>query len=359
MKKKWKINEEAESNLIRYAAALLAVLLIGTVLIAVQGENPGKAFAEILKGAFGSKINIGNTLRHTMPCILTAIAAAVAFKSGVNNLGLEGQIYFGALTAAVLGYAFKLPPGVHVIVCLLASGAAGMLYALLPAMLKLIFRVDELISTLMFNFIAVLLTEYITMWWIMGGRGSDGSNAISTPPMAASARLPGLIQGSSASLGIVFALLVAVLVYLFYRYTVKGYELKQVGENIRFARAYGIPVARTFLGIFLMSGFISGLCGGIEMSGSYGSFTAKFITNMGWDGILIAYIARQNPIAIVVVSFLWGALRAGSLQMERMTSLNKLTVNIIQMLFVLFAAIDYKALFDHMRGKHMRSREAG
>jgi len=343
------INDETKITCIKYIFALIAVFIIGSILIFLQGEGPFNAFSLILKGAFGSILNFGSTLRYTLPCILIATSAAIAFKSGVFNLGLEGQLYFGALVAAVVGYSYELPSVIHITICLLAAGLAGMLYALIPALLKLLLNVSELITTLMFNFIALLLTEYITMWWIYDGVSSLGSNAIATPTVFSTARLPLVIKGTSASYGIFIALFIALLVYLFYKYTIKGYELKQVGENIKFAKVGGINTKMSFISIFLISGFIAGLCGGIEVSGSFGRFTANFASNMGWDGIMVAYIANNNPISIVIVSFLWGALKSGALNMERLTELNKLTVNILQMLFVLFVSVDYRVLLDKVK----------
>lgn len=337
------------NNIIRYGAALLAVILIGSVLIYVQGENPAVAFREIFEGAFSSVINFGNTLRYTMPCLMVGIAASIALKSGVLNFGLEGQLYFGALVSAVVGYSIELPPVLHVTACLLAAGIAGLLYALLPALIKLFFNVNELITTLMLNFVATLLTEYITLWWIYDGASSLGSNAVATPTIYDSARLPNMIKGTSASYGIVIAVVIAILVSIFFKYTIKGYEFKQVGEALKFAKIGGVSVVKNFVSIFLVSGFVAGLCGGIETIGSYGRFTANFTSTIGWDGVMIAFIAKQNPIAVIFVSFIWGALQAGALNMERVTSLDKLTVNIIQMLFVLFVSINYKILINEIK----------
>ncbi|HOJ00139.1 MAG TPA: ABC transporter permease [Anaerolineaceae bacterium] len=349
MKRSLKINDEIKNSVIKYIAAFLAVIVIGSMLILLQGENPFNAFREIYKGALGTKISFGSSLRYAMPCILVGIAASIAFKAGIFNMGVEGQLYFGALVAAVVGYSYKFPPIIHIFLCLLAAGLAGLMYAFFPAILKLFFNVSELITTLMLNFMAKLLTEYITMWWIGHGVSNLGSNAIATPKIYDSAVLPNLIKGTSASYGIIIAVLIALVVAIFYKYTIKGYELKQVGENLKFAKIGGVNAKSSFVSIFLLSGFIAGISGGVEVLGSYFRFTAQFASNMGWDGIMIAFIANKNPIAIVLVSFLWGALKAGSLNMERLTSLNKLTVNILLMLFVLFVSVDYKVLFKEIQ----------
>jgi simple sugar transport system permease protein len=353
-----KLNEDLKSNAFRYAGAMTAVVFIGSLLILAQGENPGNAFFLILKGSFGSLIAVGNTLRHATPCILVGIAATVTFKCGINNLGLEGQLYFGALVSAVIGAFVQFPPVVHVAFCLIVGSIAGLLYALIPALLKLVFNVNELVVSLMCNYIAVLVTEYITMWWILGGRAAQGSFSIQTPLIHKTAMLPNLIRGSSSSWGLFLALLVAAFVYILFKYTIKGYELKQVGENRRFAQVGGINITKTFLSIFLFSGLIAGLAGAVETTGAYGRFTSKFAPNIGWNGIMIAHISARDPVAVVVVSLIWGALNAGALSMERTTSLNKLTINILQMLFVLFVSIDYWAVVKKMsKNIHRRKGE--
>ena len=337
-------------NVMKYVCSFMAVMLIGSALILWQGENPATAMQYILQGAFGSVRNFGNTLRWITPCILTGIAATIAFKSGVMNLGIEGQLYFGAYAAALFGFYIHLPKPLHVTGCLLAAGASGMLFALIPAVMKLVFHVNEMITTLMLNYIAVLITEYLT-YIVMGISAAGDSLALSTPPIEDTARLTNLIPKTNASTGILIAVGLVVSIYLVYRCTIIGYELKQVGENRRFSRIGGINVTRTFLAIFLLSGFVAGLCGSIEVQGTYGKFTASFSNNLGWDGIMISMIAGNNPIMVFVVAVIWGILKAGSLHMERMCNVNRLTVLLIQALFVLFITLDYRKLAGMFRRK--------
>lgn len=351
MKKEWKLSgQEAVWNVLKYVFSFLAVMIIGSILILWQGENPVTAMGYILEGAFGSLRNLGNTIRWITPCILTGIAATVAFKSGVMNLGIEGQLYFGAYAAALFGFYVHLPKFLHVAGCLLAAGIAGMMFALIPAMMKLTFHVNEMITTLMLNYIAILLTEYFT-YIVMGISAAGDSLALSTPPIADTARLTNLIAKTNASTGFLIAVGLVVIIFMIYRYTIVGYELKQVGENRRFARVGGVHVTKTFLTIFLLSGFVAGLCGSIEVQGTYGKFTASFSNNLGWDGIMIAMIAGNNPLMVLVVAGIWGVLKAGSLHMERMCDVNRLTVLLIQALFVLFITVDYRKLSGFLRRK--------
>ena len=207
-----------------------------------------------------------------------------------------------------------------------------------------------MITTLMLNYIAVLITEYLT-YIVMGISAAVDSLALSTPPIEDTARLTNLIPKTNASTGILIAVGLVVIIYLVYRCTIIGYELKQVGENRRFSRIGGINVTRTFLAIFLLSGFVAGLCGSIEVQGTYGKFTASFSNNLGWDGIMISMIAGNNPIMVFVVAVIWGILKAGSLHMERMCNVNRLTVLLIQALFVLFITLDYRKLAGMFRRK--------
>jgi len=349
---KLEINGEAKSAMLKYCISIGLTLVFGCILITAQGEKPLRAMGYILQGSFGSVMNIGNTIRWIISSLLVGAAATIAFKSGVANMGIEGQIYIGALSAAVIGYSIELPPGLHAIACLLVASIMGMLYALIPALLRLYFKINELITTLVLNFIAKDLTEYITMWVIMGGQqAANVSASIATPRILKSAQLPIIIKSTTANIGIFIALAVLLIVAFFYKYTLEGYELTQIGQNMNFARMGGVNITRSFLMAFLISGFISGLCGGIEITGAYYRFTSSFSNNLGWDGIMIARVSNNNPIAVIFVSIIWGGLKQGAMNMERMTSLNRLIVIIIQMLFVLFVSIDYDSIINKWKSK--------
>ena len=332
------------AEIIKYLLAFGAVLLIGACLIVFQGEDPGKAISAIFVGSLGDTYYLGNTIRWIIPCILSGMAAMVAFKSGVFNLGIEGQIYMGGFFAAMAGYYLNLPPVLHAIVSVLIGGIGGLLYALLPSLLKLFFRIDEMIITLMLNYTAVLITEFFTVL-VMGVTPTFDSKALQTPIVKDTARLPVIISGTYANVGIFIGLGVVLIIFLIYRYTVKGYELKQVGENIRYSKVGGVNVVQTFVMIFLISGFIAGLCGSVEALGAHGRFVSRFSNNLGWDGIMISMIARHSPFGVLIVSTLWGILKSGALHMERVTDINRLTVVLIQALFVLFVTINYSKIF--------------
>lgn len=346
--KKWRLTDEFKSSAIRYSLAVLMVFVFGAVLISVQGVNPAQALAKIVTGAFGTKAGFGSTLRYMMPCTMLGVSAMIAFKSGVYNMGIEGQMYVGSLAAAILGYQLVLPAGIHTLVCILAGGFVAILWGLIPALAKMIFDVSEMVVTMMMNFIAMLLTEYIVQWVILGGMRQSGTVVMETQTISDTAKLPILIQGTTASTGIFIALAIAISAYILFKYTVQGYELKQVGENRKFSKVGGVNVSKTFLLIFIISSFIAGVAGSVEIVGPYKRFGANYASNLPWEGIMISFIANHKPLAIIGVSFIWGALRAGALTLERTMNINRMTIFILQMLFVLFVSVNFKMIWQKL-----------
>ncbi|MDR1483075.1 MAG: ABC transporter permease [Synergistaceae bacterium] len=341
----------------RYILSFAGVLILGSILIMAQGEDPIRAARLIVYGALGNLVAIGNSLRWAMPCMLTGAASIIAMKSGVINLGIEGQMYVGAFTAAVLGWAVRLPPGVHVVVCIAGAGIAGVAWAIVPALMRLFLSVNEYVTTMMMNFIATLFCDYFVVWMIIPSSGITTTTA-ATPPIASGARLSTLIKGTSCSTGLIIGIAVCLLVCILYKYTIKGYELKQVGENLKFAKTGGVNVKKTFIIIFVLSGFLGGLSGGVEVTGGYYRYVSGFSYTMGWEGIMIANICNNNPIGLIFASIVWGGLKTGAMSMERGTTLNRLTVNLLQMFFVILVSINYEGIFRYFADRMKKRRQA-
>ncbi len=336
----------------KYATSLVLFVISGAVFVMIQGESPIAAVRAIFKGSFGSITAFGNTLRWCAPAIMTGAAAIVAFKAGVNNLGIAGQVTVAGFAAGVIGFMYEFPPIVHILFIFAVSAICGVLWAVVPAVLRLFFQVDEFITTMMLNYVADFLTQYLVQQVLQGGMAQWGYvNMAATPTVNNSAMLPILIKGTSASLAVPIAFLVAFAIAFLYRYTVEGYELKQVGENLKFAKTGGVKVVKQYIVIFLLSGAIAGACGGIEVMGTYHKFNNGFAANMGWEGISIARIAELNPVGLMFVGFVWGALKAGSMQMERMLGVDRLTVQIVEYLFVLFVSIDYEGIYRRYKDR--------
>lgn len=349
----------SRDNAMRYLYAVIFTFIAGGILITWQGENPLHAIGVMLEGSLGSVPNFATSLRWATPCLIAGAACIIAFRSGVNNIGIIGQVYVGALAAGLVGRYITLPHLPHVFLCLLAAGIAGMLYALIPALLRMYFGVNELVSTIMLNTVATLLTTYLVTWKIMGGQqASSGSASIKTESIGMSARLTTLIKGSTCSTGVLIGIVLLVLLALLYKHTNFGYEVTQIGQNMEYARVGGVNVVRRFFTVFMLSGLVAGLCGGVEVCGSYYYFLADFSQNLGWEAIMVASVSQNNPLVLMFFAFIWGIVKTGSLQLERATTLTRYLINIIQMLFVIFVSVDYSGLLRAAREKRLARSHA-
>lgn len=344
------------SETVKYVLALAAVLLVGAFLILLQGGKPAEAIQAIFEGAFGGTKMIGNSIRWITPCLLTGISATIAFRAGIFNFGVGGQLYMGAFAATMVGIYVPMPPVLAPFVCILAGCIAAGLFALIPALLKHYLDINEMIVTLMLNYIAVLVTEYLTKV-VKGISAANNYKAMATPPILESAELTKLIDKTNANTGIFLAILLILLVYFVYQHTIVGYEMTQVGANKRFAQVGGVRTTRMYIAIFLLSGCLTGLAGAVEVLGVYGKFSPNFASNIGWDGIMIATIAGYNPLGVGLVGTLWGALKAGALHMERVTATNRLTIEVMQAMFVLFVTVDYAMLKQRLQERFGKKKQ--
>jgi simple sugar transport system permease protein len=330
-------------SVFNYAVSLVLILTIASILIRVQGSHPIEALWALVRGALGSTGAIASSIRWTIPVLIAAMAAVIAHRSGINNLGLDGQVYFGAFFSALVGAFFSAPHPLHILAALLAGSIAGMLYAVIPMLLKTLLEINEMITTLMFNYIAIILTEFFTMR-IMGMGANTNPDMIATPPILDTAKLSPVLPPYQATTGIFFALLIVAAVWAFYRFTLTGYEWKIMGRNVHFAKYGGIRVMRNYIIAFLASGFMAGFCGSVEIIGPHLRFRNNFANNLGWDGIMVALIAKNNPLGAAIAGVLWGMIKAGSLSMERVTSVNRILITLLQALFVLFVTVDIRSL---------------
>lgn len=349
---------EKHSNLIRYLLAIVMALLAGCVLFVQQGEDPLNATLVMFQGGLSNIVNFGTSIRWATPCLIAGGAVVIAYRSGFQNMGIEGQMLMGGLAAGLVGYLVELPHIPHLLLCFLAAGIAGMLYALIPALLRLYFNISELVVTIMLNFVAQFFTYYYVYWILMGGtRSKTGAAAIKTENILDSAEMGTLIKGTTASTAFLFGIIFLLVLNVVYKRTIVGYEAVQIGENMEYARAGGVNVVKRFFQIFLCSGFVAGLCGGMEVCGSYHYFLANFPGNLGWEVFMVANASRYDPIALIFISCIWGIMKSGSLQLERVTSLSRYSVNIVQMLFILFVAVDYVALYRYCQRRYRIRRE--
>lgn len=324
--------EKNEAVFTSIIALVLSFFVIGIILLS-SGRNPIQAFSYFFKGAFGSIINTADTLTRVTPLLISAIGFMIGAKSGVFNVGIEGQLLLGSMAAAIVGYAVKLPRIIHLPLVLLAGALAGGLYALLPAWLKVYRGVNEILGTIMLNYPAFFFTRFLVNK-VLPIEGVVPA----TPFIEETARLTRILPGTRLHTGIFIALALVILAYIFMQKTVLGYELRAVGMNKRAAQFHGIHVERSMMLSFFISGALAGLAGAIEIAGVHFRYLDQFSPGYGYDSITVAMVGLMNPFGVLVSSILFGALKTGILDMSVYMAIPRQLVTLINGIVVLFIA---------------------
>lgn len=326
--------------------AVISGLLFGAVLIFATGNNPVIIYAALIQGACGSLFAIASSIRWSIPLIFTGTAAAIAFKGGVFNMGVEGQMYVGGLAAAIVGITWQDLPGFLLIpMMLIASMIAGLIWALPPILAKLYYGSSEVVPCMMLNYIAMYLTDYLVHNVFLAG-GNRGAT-IKTDMIAEQSRLTKLIPGSSVSTALLIGLAIVLIYQLIIRKTKFGYEFEICGINPRFARYGGVDVNKTRIGVILLSGAIAGLGGATEIMGVRYCFESRFVGDFATNGILAALLGSCSPAGTLLGAAFMGFLKAGSLTVERTTSVSRAVAVVIQCTIICFvSAKSFASILD-------------
>jgi simple sugar transport system permease protein len=325
---------EAIRNLMIQLIAILMAFVVGAGVLLATGYNPIDAYAAMLQGAFGNVFRVGQTLTQATPIIFTALAFLFSFKSGLFNIGAEGQFLAGAFASTLVGISFQnLPAPLHVLLALVAGAVVGGLWGLIPAVLKARFGAHEVITTMMLSYVALYLTSYMVNYpfkapgWVS-----------QTVMIAESAKLPRLLQGAQLSASIIIALALVALTWFILQKTILGYEIRATGLNPSAAENAGIDVKRGMILALVLSGAIAGLGGSGEIMGVHRRFIDGFSPGYGWDGLAVALVGGLNPVGTLLAAILFGALRSGGMIMTRATGVPLDIVFLLQALVILFVA---------------------
>lgn len=307
--------------------AVAAALGSSALVIALAGGHPWLALTALVEDAFGSANGWSEVGVHTCPLLLTGLAVAVAFRAGIWNIGAEGQLLVGATTVAWLGTRLaELPGWVGIPIALAAAAAAGGAWAGLAGILKIARGVDEVISTIMLNFIAAGLVGYL----VHGPLMEAAATYPQTDAVAAALRVPRLFAGYRLHAGLLLGLLAAGGVWLLLFRTVLGYEMRAVGLNSAAARLAGLRTRGALLGALTISGALAGLAGGIEVSAVTFRLYEQFSPGWGFTAIAVALLGRLHPAGVVLAALFFGALDAGSVAMQRNAGVSSVLVSVIQ-----------------------------
>ena len=296
-------------------AAVAIALVISGIIIAAVGGDPIRSYLHILNAAFGSVGVLSDTLVKATPLLLTGLACALAFRMRLWNIGAEGQFLLGAWGASAVVLAPLLPPGTPTIIVIpammLAGAAAGAVWGLIPGVLRARLGVNEIITTLMLNYVALFWIQF----WVFGPWSEGGFQQ--TRPFPPEALLPRLTDFSSSvpafagltvHLGLVFGIVAAGIVWVVLERSRWGYEIRLIGDSPKAARYAGIDIKRNIIVVFAISGALAGLAGMSEVSGVVHKLQDRISPGYGFTAIIIAYLARFDPLKVIVAAVLFGAL---------------------------------------------------
>ncbi|MEO6029269.1 MAG: ABC transporter permease [Candidatus Binatia bacterium] len=315
---------DARTWLLPGGVAATALVVSCLVLVAAR-VNPVVALAALAQGAAGDRFAIADTLIKTCPLVLTGLAVAIAFRSGVWNIGAEGQLLMGALAAtAAAGSVGALPRPVALVIVLVSGAGAGAFWAWLAAALKVRRNVSEVIATIMLNFVAARLVGFA----VHGPLMEAGGRYPQSDALPASARLPATTDG--LHLGIALAMLLLPLVWILLHRTTLGFRWRATGDNPHAARIAGLAPGRALMTAMLVSGGLAGLAGAVEVTGVTGRLFEQFSGGQGYTAIAVALLARLEPLGVGLSALFFGALAAGSGAMQRTANVSAVFVAVIQ-----------------------------
>lgn len=326
----------------------------GALVMRAWGYNPWPAYLALFRESFGSGYGLASALANATPLILTALTFAVGARAGLFIIGAEGMMYMGSMAAVALSL-LRLPGGLHVLVALGCAAAGGILWGLIPALLRAYRGVHEVISTIMFNWLSHFLAFYLVANVLV-----DPVRAEKTLSVARTSRLPLLMRGTDLSLGLVVAAGLALFLYVFLWHTVAGYEIRAAGANPHAARYGGVSPKKTVLLVFALGGAAAGLAGAVEVMGRPPTFAVySGLTNIagfGFDGIGVAMIGRIHPLGIVPAAVFYGGLQAGARLMQMEAGVPFEMVRVVQGVIVLALALPELARMFKVFGQSWRAR---
>lgn len=319
--------------------AIITALVVSSGAMLASGTNPIEAYLALGEGAFGTQDAIIETLIKTTPFVLAGLGIALAFRGGLFNIGVQGQLFVGSVCTVVVGYSIDLPAILHIPLALLAGMVGGALWAAIPGYLKARQGAHEVITTIMLNYIAARVIN-----WSIATEGplrAPRTPVPETPAVFESARLPMLIADSRLHAGVIIAIIAVIVVYWILWRTVIGFEIRTVGANPSAARYAGINVEYNIVLTMVISGALAGLGGGIQVLGlAPFNFTTGFNVGLGFDSIAVAVLGGIHPFGVALSAFLFGAMDAGSRLMQLRTRVPIDIVTIAQGLILAFVAAD-------------------
>ncbi|ATW26263.1 ABC transporter permease [Candidatus Formimonas warabiya] len=312
--------------------SIFFALLIGGIFLALNHTNPLQVYSMLVTSAFTTSFGISESIVKAIPLMLCGLGVSLAFRMQLWNIGAEGQLYLGAIAATWVALSFPALPALIMIPFMFLMGfLGGGFWALLTAIPRAYLKVNETITTLLMNYIAIALADYLVYGpW----KDPNGFNFPLTPQFPSAAILPALGQ-SRIHLGLLFAIVAAVVIYILVGHTKWGYEVRVIGESPAAARYAGMNIPKNICLVMLLSGGLAGIAGMSEVSGIAGRLQHGLSPGYGYTAIIVAWLARLHPASLALVSFLLGGLLVGGYAIQ-LVGLPVATVNMLQGLILFF-----------------------
>lgn len=343
--------EHFSKKLLNSILPVLIAFLLGGIIILAIGENPLETYGILFEKSLFSARGFANTLHYAAPMILTGLAIAITFKANIFNMGVEGQMLFGAFFAGIVGSMLPIESSILMkLVCFSVAALCGILFALIPALLRAYLHVDEMVVTLTLNYAMAKILEYLAS----GPFRDQGAGYVRTATVSDAAMFQRF--GNTRLTSFFFlTIIIFIIMYFVMHKSVLGYEITAIGRNPRFAEAVGMNTRRKIIVLMCISGALAGIAGAGYMMSDQFSYTLNFSGNpgLGWDGMLIALLGRHSPIGILVASIFYSALKTGADSINMYTNVPKEVVAVIQAIMILFLAVRF---FDERYGMFCKLR---
>nr|WP_315021301.1 ABC transporter permease [uncultured Aminipila sp.] len=330
------------------ATTILAVvisLFIAFILIMIFSDNPGDSISDLLTGPFSSKRNLGNVISMASTFTFTGVAICIMFQASLFNVAAEGAFFMGAMFAAAAATLWQLPVGLTLVVPMIIGAVTGAIICFIPGILKAKYNADELVSSLMLNYIVLYLGLYLLNTYIRDPK----FGALASYQLPAASKISNLIQGTSVNNGIIIAIILVIISYVFLYRTKTGYSVRILGQNKDYANYSGIKVAKVIVISQLAGGAVAGLGGAVEVMGMYGRFQWTSLPGYGWDGVIVAILAGNKPQLVPIAAIFLAYLRIGANVMARSGDVPSELITVIQAVMIIL--VTASALLSHIKKK--------
>lgn len=332
--------------------ALFSSFVLCAFFLILLGYNPISIYKIVLDGSIGSNYGLMKSLAKATPLIFTGLAVFFADQAGLFNIGAEGQLLIGGVSCGIFGYFFStlnMNPTLSILLCLLLSFFLGSIWGLIPGWLKAYWETNEFIVSMMMNYVATFLCEYLVTYPFRGPGVTAKTNEIPNEYL-----LPRVVADSQLNYGLLIGIIAIILVLLFFKFTNSGFEIKAMGKNIDAACSAGINIKSKTIFVFAVSGGIAALAGATEVLGVHGFFINDLSPGYGFDGIAVSVLSQGNPLGVLFSSLLFGALRAGGSRLDLKSTIPSEFIIILQAIVIIFIATPkIMRIFNKRRRKNV------